>query len=245
MTIFIGLDLSLVSPGVAVHNTTDDSWGLYGFAQRVKERCFTHTDGATTVCLFPAIPHARTTNEERYEHIRHYIVDCMLTRLKPTKGELVVVGIECYAFGAKNSGSSYKLQELGGVVKHAIWKRFPTWSQVHIPPTQWKKHVLGNGRATKADTLTYIRSAGPCIHLLSVLGLVVNKSGDIPCPAQDLADAACIVLSLLVPMTDCSKKRKKRKRKLNQTSQGESMAVDKSTVPSADPVHFDLTLDQT
>jgi Holliday junction resolvasome RuvABC endonuclease subunit len=217
MTIFIGLDVSLVSPGIAIHNTTDASWALYGFAQRIKERLFTCTHQSTTIHLFPTIPRMSVPNEERYEHIRHYIVDNVLARLAPIPGEHVVVGIESYAFGAKNNGSSYKLQELGGVLKHAIWRRFPTWRQVTIPPTQWKKQALGTGRATKTDALTFIGSNGPCIPLMSVLGLVVTKTGDIPCPAQDLADAACIVLSLVHPihnMVDPPKKKKKKRKRL-------------------------------
>jgi hypothetical protein len=210
MTIFVGLDLSLVSPGIAVHNTTTGSWVLYGFVQRVREQQFTCSHQSTRIHLFPAIPRVDATNEERYEHIRHHIVDCILHPLLPTT-ERVVIGIECYAFGTKNSGSSYKLQELGGVLKHEIWRRFPTWQQVIIPPTQWKKQALNNGRATKSDALGFITSNGPCISLLSVLGLVVTKNGDIPCPAQDLADAACIVLSLVRPIAE-KQKTKKRKR---------------------------------
>jgi hypothetical protein len=224
MTIFVGLDLSLVSPGVAVNNTSDGTWSLYGFAQRCRERQFTYTNASTNIHLFPSIPRTGVTNELRYEHIRHYIVDCVLSELVPTIGERVVIGIECYAFGAKNSGSSYKLQELGGVLKHSIWKQFPTWSQVIIPPSQWKKKAIGTGRATKADALTFVLSNGPCVPLLSVLGLVVTKNGDIPCPAQDLADSACIVLALAVPTSEntctidskATKKLPKRKRKRDE-----------------------------
>lgn len=204
MTIYVGLDLSLVSPGVAVYNTTDQSWALYGFAQRVREKQFTYSCHLTRVQLFPAIPRD-IANECRYEHIRRYIVDSILDKLPPDP--LVVVGIECYAFGAKNSGSSYKLQELGGVLKHAIWRQFPHWQQVIIPPSQWKKKAIGDGRATKADAVDAVESRGPMVSLLSILGLCVTKTGTIPCPVQDLADAACIVLSLSQPPIVPPKKR--------------------------------------
>jgi hypothetical protein len=227
MTIFIGLDLSLVSPGIAVHNTTTGSWVLYGFTQRVREQRFTYINQSTRVHLFPAIPRVAASNEERYEHIRHHIVECILLPLLPTT-ERVVIGIECYAFGAKNSGSSFKLQELGGVLKHDIWRRFPAWQQVIIPPTQWKKQVLDNGRATKSDALRFITSNGPCISLMSVLGLIITKNGDIPCPAQDLADASCIVLSLIQPVQPITEvpRKKKRKRQPSQKQQSPSNAYD-------------------
>ena len=205
MTIYVGLDLSLVSPGVAVHNTADQSWALYGFAQRVREADFAVQENLTQVHLFPTIP-AGTTNECRYEHIRRHIVDSVLANLRGS----VVVGIECYAFGAKNSGSSYKLQELGGIIKHSIWRQFPQWRQVHIPPSQWKKTVLGSGRATKADAVDHVEHTGPTISLLSSLQLRASKNGDIPCPAQDLADAACIVLCLQQPMVEQKRKRKRK-----------------------------------
>lgn len=212
MTIHIGLDLSLVSPGVCVFDTLSGVWALYGFAQRVRERDYTKRHGSATITLLADIPNSlHTTNEERYEHIRHHIVDVIM---KPYVHEpCVIVGIECYAFGAKNSGSSYKLQELGGILKHSIWQTYPLWRRQIIPPSQWKKQTLGNGRATKADVVSYVRVHGPCVPLLGLLGLVPSKNGDIPCPVQDLADAACICLSTTVPTTRMDKKRnKKRKR---------------------------------
>ena len=195
MVIYVGLDLSLTSPGVAIYDTGSASWTLYGFVQRVREQGLTRYSGTTTIRLVPRIPSAASSNEERYEHIRHYIVDVMLAPFHADP--CVVVGIECYAFGAKNAGSSYKLQELGGIVKHSLWKTYPAWRQEIITPGQWKKHTIGSGRATKADALKHVRNHGPNVCLLPELGLELTSTGDVPCPAQDLADAACIVLSLL------------------------------------------------
>lgn len=211
MTIHIGLDLSLVSPGVSVLDTDTGLWKLYGFVQRVREQRFSSStcpNETTSIVLLPAIP--TTTNEERYEHIRHHIVDIIMSPFSNAPD--VVVGIESYAFGAKNSGSSYKLQELGGVLKHSIWRTYPKWRRDIIPPTQWKKKTLGNGRATKADVIAFVRSHGPCVPLLDLLGLVPAKNGDIPCPAQDLADAVCICLSTTMPTTVVVVQSKKRRR---------------------------------
>jgi Holliday junction resolvasome RuvABC endonuclease subunit len=195
MTIYIGLDLSLVSPGVAVYNTTSDTWALYGFAQRVREYGLTKNHHTTSIVLLPPIPNSTsTTNEERYEYIRHAIVDTILSPLRAETD--VVIGIESYAFGAKNAGSAYKLQELGGVLKHSLWTHYPHWSQETVPPGKWKKLTTGNGRATKADVIAYVCTHGPCLPLLDLLGLAVTKNGDIPCPAQDLADASCLCLGM-------------------------------------------------
>jgi Holliday junction resolvasome RuvABC endonuclease subunit len=212
MTICIGLDLSMISPGVSVYDTSSGQYTLYGFVQRVRERGFTRTHGQASIVLLPSIPNTpSTTNEARYEHIRYHIVE---TILSPFKGiSDVVVGIEGYAFGTKGSGSSYKLQELGGVLKHSIRTQYPLWRQDIIPPTRWKKTTLGNGRASKADIVEYVRTQGPEVPLMELLGLVASKNGDIPCPAQDLADAACISLSVSLPCTSPEHgKHKKRKR---------------------------------
>jgi len=144
MSIYIGIDLSLVSPGVAVYVHATNQWILYGFAQRAREQSMTRRHHNTSLIMLPPIPAVSTaTNEGRYEHIRHYIVDVIMGHY--TDATCVTVGIESYAFGARNSGSSYKLQELGGVVKHSIWKTYPHWTQTMIPPTLWKKRRLEMG----------------------------------------------------------------------------------------------------
>jgi hypothetical protein len=199
MTILIGLDLSVTSSGICVYDTTLDTWHLYGFAQRQREVGFT----TNMITLFPPVPPSSVCNEKRYEHIRHYIVDIVMKPLVTLLSSStsidadVRVIIESYAFGASNSGHSYKLQELGGVIKHAIWKNFPQWIVDTVPPTRWKKSVLGMGRATKQDVVQHLLSHGPCISLLEILELKLTKTGGIPCPVQDLADATCLVLSTL------------------------------------------------
>ena len=210
MTIHIGLDLSLISPGICVFDTQSGLWSLYGFAQRVRENRFkVHLDSGASIVLLPSIPNVTgTTNEERYEHIRHHIVDQIMSAFSTTVD--VVVGIECYAFGAKNSGSSYKLQELGGVIKHSIWRTYPQWRQEIIPPSQWKKKTLGKGNAVKADVVAYVHSHGPCIPLFDILGLIPAKNGDIPCPVQDLADAVCICLATTLPTTTIKNNKRPR-----------------------------------
>jgi len=218
-TICIGLDLSLVSTGISVYETSSNRYTLYGFAQRVREYGFKYHKGTTSIILLPPVPNSpTTTNEERYEHIRHHIVDTIMFPFTDVTD--VVVGIEGYAFGA-SSGSSYKLQELGGVIKHSIWTHYPQWEQTIIPPTRWKKTIIGNGRATKVDVIDYVSTHGPQVPLMDLLGLVVSKNGDIPCPAQDLADAVCIALSIqTVPAqtTSVQKKHKKRKRDVSVSS---------------------------
>lgn len=190
----VGLDLSLTSPALAVHDTTTSTWHLFAFAQRVREEGVCIHDKNVCITLLPAIPKTGC-NEARYEHIRHHLVDAVLQPLcaaAPT----VRVAIESYAFGATHSGHAYKLMELGGIVKHSLFRQFPHWTVQAVPPTKWKKHTVGTGRASKAEVVTYVQHHGPCVPLLELLGLVPSSTGTIPCPVQDLADAVCLVLSL-------------------------------------------------
>lgn len=193
MVILVGIDLSLTSPGVAIQDTNTETWSLYGFVQRIRERGFKRQNGKTTIHLLPQIPSSSATNEERYEHIRHQIVDQILFPYR--QESQVLIGIENYAFSAQ-SGYSYKLQELGGILKHSLWKSYPGWRLEAIPPAQWKKKVIGKGRASKMEAVVHVKQHGPCVSLLCELGLVVSPAGEVPCPAQDLADASCITLYL-------------------------------------------------
>jgi hypothetical protein len=164
MTIFVGLDLSLVSPGLSVYDSATGIWLLYGFAQRVREQGFHTVCGTTEIRLLPTIPNVAgvTPNEARYEHIRSHLVDGILSAY--AGAARVVVGIENYAFGSgQQSGHAFKLQELGGVIKHSLWVRYPHWRQVVIPPTSWKRSTVGHGHATKAQVVAYVLEHGPRI----------------------------------------------------------------------------------
>jgi Holliday junction resolvasome RuvABC endonuclease subunit len=191
MTVYIGLDLSLTSPAVAIYDKMTDTWLLYAFAQRVREDGFVRHHKNVTITLLPAIP-CTVRNEERYEHIRRHLVDSVLGTYQDVPE--VRVGIEHYAFGATHTGNSYKLSELGGVIKHSIYMRYPRWTITTVPPTQWKKYIVGNGRASKSDVVDFVQQALGLPPLLSLLGLTLSASGAVPCPAQDLADAVCINL---------------------------------------------------
>lgn len=192
--IVVGIDLSVRSPGVAVLDTCRDSWALYGFAQCQQHRDLVHETGHARIELLPMIPGPEASDQARYAHITDHIVG-IVSRHHSDHSDLVVA-LEHYAFSA-SSASSYKLQELGGIVKQAIWGRFRHSRQLTVPPSRWKKRVLGQGRATKHDALVFLKTNGPGVCLLTCTHSQLRKNGDVPCPAQDLADAACIAMSVV------------------------------------------------
>lgn len=203
------MDISLTSPGTAVYCTTTDTWKLYGFPQRKSEMNMHTVEGNVEISLFSSmIPSAASCNEERYEVIRSNIMNKIMNLYRDT--EDVTVVFESYAFGAKHAGNSYKLQELGGVLKHAIYTTFPTWNMVVVTPGAWKKQSVGIGNATKKQVVDYIKTNGPCIDLLRVCSVSKPTFKDpnrIPCPVQDISDAICIVLSEMKHRTKKTERR--------------------------------------
>lgn len=206
MDLCIGFDLSLTSPGMCISDGV--KWSLYGFAQRRREHNLKRQCGPVTLCLFAPIPR-NECNEYRYEHIRHYLVDIAIQQHIGTVRRVEVI-FEGYAFGAKHSAHAYKLQELGGVIKHSLWTLYPNWQYRCCAPTEWKKAVVGHARASKQDVLTYVNKR--YADLSKMLDLTVSRNQEVPCPLQDLADALCIT------MTPPQKTKKPQKRKRASSS---------------------------
>jgi len=176
-------------------------WHLYCFAQRVKEvgksRCI--APGVTLVFL-PSIPNsAENSNCVRYEHIRFHLLRIIadLVDYQPR------VHIEGYAFSA-HTNASYKLHELGGILKHSIFQLLRQECST-TPPTQWKKRCTGNGKLSKLEMVRFLEDHGPKIDLFAVFGKPVTAT--VPCPIQDIADSVGIVLAALTPVLPQSKRK--------------------------------------
>lgn len=206
MTVYVGIDLSLKSTGLAIYD--GDTWILCGFAQRVRESNLVVQKDGVNIRILPGIPPPPASNEARYEHVRRHLMDILSMYATCTD---VVVGIEGYAFNASASGSAYKLQELGGIIKHTIHVTYPTWEMVVVPPGKWKRQTIGNGHATKADAVRHISHHGPCVSILQELGLRGGTTDEVPCPAQDIADATCIAMSLYTPTPPPAPRKRKRR----------------------------------
>lgn len=201
--IIIGLDMSLTSPGISIYNKERNHWSLYGFPQRKSEMGLHVSNGNVNLSLCPTmIPSAQvSSNEERYEHIRKYIIQDIMMQYKDVSCDVTVL-FESYAFGAKNAGSSYKLQELGGIIKHSIYTYFPTWKRIVVTPGSWKKGTVGVGNATKEQVFEYVQSKnGPCIDLSCIFPVNITPGWKVPCPIQDISDSICIIWSELKKTT--------------------------------------------
>ncbi len=206
----VGLDMSLTSPGVAVYNTQTHFWNLYAFAQR-KSELHTHINinQNATLHLFDCIPESKyAADAVRYK----FIVDCIVPIIPLDSAVL----LEAYAFPNRAiAGSNFKLHELGGVLKVRLLER--GIRNVHsIVSSSWKKACTGSGKATKNEIVDFVLHNDPSIDLMKILNLKLSVNGEIPCPAQDLADAICITKSFdkyrLIIREENSKRKEKQQK---------------------------------
>ncbi len=218
-TTVVGLDLSVRSPGIAVA-TQDEvtkrwSWRLYCFAQRKREHGirFEAPEGATLHVL-PALPKVTTEGSllgdvGRYTTIAAALMQHVIAPMQDAASTCHVV-IEGYAFPRREvSGHSFKLHELGGVIKSQLVAAGVQHITV-MTASRWKKLALGNGHASKHDAVTWMATHGPRMDILCALRLKATKDGDIPTPAQDVADAAGLVLAVTHPLSPPQSSKKKR-----------------------------------
>lgn len=194
--IIMGLDLSLKSPGIAMHYLSTNTWRLYAFAQNNKHPCYGDNllSPTVNVRLFPRIPDSKKASDAaRYQFICEHIGSIRdLNRVKEVK-------MEFYAFTGRNkrekgekskSGNNFKLQELGGACKTMLYKKGID-NITHVVSSSWKKKVVGHGFATKWQVFNHVKT-----HLVDLSTLfpfeVMDPTKEVPCPIQDLADSMCI-----------------------------------------------------
>jgi Holliday junction resolvasome RuvABC endonuclease subunit len=196
----VGLDLSLRSPGFAVYDRITEHWDLHGFVQNKKMPVGTRYTDNCTVHLLPPIP-KNCADTDVYTYILRHLTIQILDRLKDQD---VLFILEGYAFSKHNNGT-YKLHELGGVVKTALSQM--KFRQKVYPPTYWKKLITGKGNCSKQDVFNHISqslNSGP--NLQALFGLDLSKVANVPHPIEDMSDAVGLVLASLVESKTTSMK---------------------------------------
>ncbi len=187
--VIVGLDMSLTSAGIAVFHQDTKIWQLYAFAQRKKEIGMKRKlNDHCILTLFNRIPKSDIASDaERYK----FIVDNII-KIIPSNS---IILIEAYAYPNKAiAGSNFKLHELGGVLKVELFKK-GIELVYSIVSSSWKKLAFGKGNLNKNDVVGFVKENDPSIDLMKIFDLQTSKSGEIPCPVQDIADAIGIVKS--------------------------------------------------
>jgi Holliday junction resolvasome RuvABC endonuclease subunit len=207
--IVVGLDVSLNSPGFASFNTETNTWNLMCFAQlRRHEQKDTNLGDNVNLTILPRI-NKNDSDVDRYKRV----LDALDEFLQRKPHENHIVFIEGYAFvPASIAGNNYKLRELTGIIKYILQHKHRIDKVEIVAIGKWKKSATGSGRASKRDVINHVKNThGIALENVFTEGKI-DQSKDPPSPAQDLADAMCIVshgLATTLKPTKPSKKRKK------------------------------------
>jgi Holliday junction resolvasome RuvABC endonuclease subunit len=190
---YIGIDLSLKSPGITVleNSCNAQNWSLYGFHQHKKK----YKDVKNPILtLFPAIPSAQESNNNmRYKHVSDHVCSIVAKYQKkyPHPDDIRVV-VEGYAF-KKESAHSSKLMEECGILKYRLFYEHNITCQI-LPPTRWKKYGTGKGKRSKLETAIILRESTG-IDLFQILGCKEKEKLDHP--LEDIYDSIGLVKAML------------------------------------------------
>lgn len=218
---FIGVDLSLVSPGLSICTPADGLQTCYFYPvlhrdnvldsltfDIIRDKC---TRNIPIRLIFRALKRQPTSScDARY----HQIVTDFMSIISEFEPLHTTICIEAYAF-VRNTSSASTLHELGGIFKHYMF--LAGFEYTEVAPTRLKKVYAGSGRANKADMYqAFVRSGMP--NLMDTLS--TRSSKQIPCPVNDIVDSCALVEygirnfnGLQVPQTlTCGPTTKKRKK---------------------------------
>jgi len=205
MTIIIGLDISLKSPGIAV-SRDDKIYAMY-FEQR-KHSVPPTTNDKVSLTALPLLLDASHSDMDRYQQLVAASVKWLCGMVPNKERASAIVYVEGYAF--TRSAYNYKLHEVTGILKFMLHQSGFT-CQV-VPVTTWKRQLTGNAFADKYQVLQTVnrRLNVDLAHLLQTkLSPAKPLKGrkrrrgqnlqvmtrSVPTPLQDVADAIGIVLS--------------------------------------------------
>jgi len=208
--IVVGIDLSLSSPALcamvlpSAKTVGLPMWHLAGFCKRKREAKLVGNKqslvcspkGKVTLELLPAIPSGDANNGEsdmvRYIHIVEHIQTFVAGLIENYPGAAVKCVLEAYAFPRpKTAGSSYKLRELGGILKFVLGE-MANVSIDTIAISRWRKHALDRGNADKLQTYKeFTRSLLNGFDVCTHIGVSSTK---VPAPVNDVFDAIGVAI---------------------------------------------------
>jgi hypothetical protein len=137
------------------------------------------------------IPSNLTDDILRYMHIVNHVKEFVIGIVPLTEISDVTVVIEGYAFLKNSSGSSYKLHELGGILKHILREIGVTKIYI-VPPSKWKKDLNIGVRGNKWAAFDFASKVVD-IDLFVLLNMSEKRGREVPNPIQDIADGICLI----------------------------------------------------
>lgn len=134
MSTVVGIDYSMSSPSICVHDGTRWSFNNCKFYFLTSKKKCQFSDGK-----FFGLPHEDFANqEERFDTIASWAISKI-----PCDSKIFIEG---YAFAAK--GVVFNIAENTGVLKHKLYSRNKNKLFV-VPPSTIKKYATGKGTANK------------------------------------------------------------------------------------------------
>lgn len=168
--VIAGIDYSLTSPAICVHDGEEWHYDNCTFYYLVKNEKFLNEDMQYVASIYPSygedVERFHLLSEWSLGNILGHTVDC--------------VAIEGYAFGAV--GRVFQIAENGGVLKHKLWSH--NIDTDIFPPTVIKKFATGKGNANKEAMLEAFESETG-IDIRVKCG-IINKQWN---PISDIVDS--------------------------------------------------------
>jgi len=169
--IIAGVDYSLTSPAICVHEGDEWDYKNCQFYYMVKRDKLLHPEKQFNATLYPSFDY----DIERFEKLSNW----SLNILKEHK--VTHVNIEGYAFGAV--GRVFQIAENAGLLKYQVHKE-GLGCFVHAP-TVIKKFATGKGNATKEKMYdAFFSETG--VDIREKIGIISVKQWN---PVSDIVDA--------------------------------------------------------
>lgn len=194
-TLYVGIDMSLSSPGIAIKWSGDTKWSLIGFQQRKTDRVISGEPIGEKLLISRLTYPPFTDRWDKIEYLTNVIVELINMNLKEILRKdphvTLKIGIEGYAFRAPNSSSITPLAELGGCLRLALRQKFSVQPQ-EITPSTAKKHFAGNGHASKEQVIQAYHE----VHGFPLLNSILNVKSH-QHPQEDMIDAMAVCYTLM------------------------------------------------
>ncbi len=202
MRLLVGIDMSSSSPGLALQWEGEPSIRLWGVAQRQRDVVRHEVPvGSWTLSLLGLLDDS-ASRWARHDRVVTAMLDWIQGHAQTRPDTTVHCFIEGYALGMMGSSSVSMLCELGGILRHALWRK--GWSFEELAPTTVKKYFAGSGKADKAAMAQAYEARG-YPPLAPLLNCQPHQH-----PLEDMIDAVAV---LYTGQQDRSAKTKGTKRK--------------------------------
>ena len=195
MTTTVGIDYSMSSPALCVHQ--GDNWDInncdfYFFLEETKKNLKTFDDvwksndssnKSDSPRFFPHMYPKDVQGFDRFIFLSNWVIQCL-----ESYDRIDTIGIEGYAYGAGSSGGRvFEIGENTGLLKYRL-KSFG-YSFSIIPPTVIKKYATGKGNSNKLLLNDAFVSETEC-NPKSIL----NQSEKSFTPSSDIIDSYFIAM---------------------------------------------------